>query len=170
MGSWQKEFLEFSSVEQSEVPNSILENVRKRLFPNPWMVFAKVLGIHAVVGTLSLAICAQFGLNPFQTGGSLAQWFMQFGGHEICMVGCGLFFMSATYLVANGILSFEELETVRRFEWLQLGVTGLFSLAAFHFFGAELVVTFAILWLLGAFIGGFLSIEGSYRVRRAAMV
>lgn len=165
--NWLKEYTEFNNSEEASVPPTIFSALKKRLFPNPWMVFGKVLAIHAGVGFLSLGICHQFGLNPFGTEYSLMNWFMKVGGHNFCMVACGIFFMMTTYLLANLILNLEELETFRRHEWLQTGVLGLVSLAAFYFFGAELVATFAGLWILGAFIGALLALEGSYQIRRA---
>lgn len=166
---WLKEFTEFSNIDAKnvEVPGSIFLNLRHRLFPNPWIVFGKVAVLHFIVGFLSLAICNQFGLNPFQTEQSLTDWFMRMGGHNLCMLLCGAFFMATTYLLANFLLTLEELESVRRYEWLQTGVTGLVSIAAFYFFGAELVATLVALWIAGALIGGFLSIEGSYLIRRS---
>jgi hypothetical protein len=166
---WLKEFTEFSNIksEDVQVPSSAFVNLKKRLFPNPWIVFGKVAGLHVVVGFFSLAICNQFGLNPFETSQSLTNWFMKIAGHNLCMLLCGVFFMATTYLLANVFLNLEELESIRRYEWLQTGIMGLISLAAFYFFGAELVGTFALLWIVGALIGGLLSIEGSYRIRRA---
>lgn len=168
---WLKEYTEFSNIDphQVQVPSTVFTHLKKRLFPNPWVVFGKVAGLHAVVGFLSLAICNQFGLNPFDTNQSLTNWFMKIAGHNLCMLLCGLFFMATTYVLANLFLNLEELEAVRRFEWLQTGITGLVSLAAFYFFGAELAATFVALWFVGAFIGGILSIEGSYYLRKLLM-
>lgn len=168
---WLKEFTEFSNIETSQVqvPASAFESLKKRLFPSPWLVFGKITSLHAVIGFLSLAVCNQFGLNPFQTDQSLTNWFMKVAGHNFCMLLCGLFFMASTYLLANLFLSLEELESIKRYEWLQTGIIGLISLAAFYFFGAELVGTFVGLWIVGAIIGGYLSIEGSYRFRRALL-
>ncbi|MGE0525779.1 MAG: hypothetical protein AB7G93_04770 [Bdellovibrionales bacterium] len=165
---WLKEFTEFSQIDVKdvEVPKAIFKNLRARLFPNPWVVFGKIAGLHVIVGFFSLSICNQFGLNPFQTDQGLTDWFMKVAGHNVCMFLCGVFFVSATYLLSNFLLSLEELEAVRRYEWLQTGVIGLVSLSAFYFFGAELVATFAVLWLIGALLGGLLAIEGSYRLRR----
>lgn len=163
---WLKDFTEFSNVSTEQVSAVAYLKLKKRLFPNPWIVFGKVVGVHAVVGSLSLAVCNQFGLNPFNTQQSLTDWFMKVAGHNFCMLLCGTFFMMMTYLLANLVLTLEEMEAVKRHEWLQTGIMGLVSLAAFHFFGAELVGTFMFLWLIGALIGGFLSIEGSYRIRR----
>lgn len=130
---WLKEFTEFSNIDTTQVlvPASAFERLKKRLFPNPWLVFVKIAAIHTVVGFLSLAICNQFGLNPFRTTQSLTDWFMRIGGHSLCMLLCGTFFMATTYLLANIFLNLEELESIRRYEWLQTGIIGLVSLAIF---------------------------------------
>ena len=166
--SWMKEFEEFSQIptESVVVPKSLFESLQNKLFPNQWIVFSKVTGIHVFVGFLSLGVCNQFGLNPFNTNASLSNWFMKTAGHNICMVFCGVFFVGATYFLANLILNLEELEAIRKFEWLQVSILSLGSLAAFYFFGADIVMSFALLWLIGAFLGGLLFIEGSYSLRR----
>lgn len=164
--TWLKEYTEFIQSDRAHVPSNVFINIKQKLFPNPWIVLGKIFGIHSIVGFLSLAICNQFGLNPFGTDRSLMDWFMNIGGHNFCMVACGVFFMMTTYLLANVILKLEELETIRFHKWLQTGLLGLVSLAAFYFFGAEMVVTFAALWILGAFIGGLVAIEGSYFLRK----
>ncbi len=74
--------------------------------------------------------------------------------------------MDSTYVFSNLFLTLEELEAVKWQKWLQSGVFSLVSLAAFYFFGAQLVATVTILWLLGALIGGVLSVEFSYRLRQ----
>jgi hypothetical protein len=165
---WLNELNEFSNlkVDSSQISPALRSSLRNKLFPNPALVFSKVLAVHALVGYFSLAICDQFGLNPFQTQQSLTLWFMKIAGHSFCMLLCGTFFMMTTYVLSNLILSLEEIETIKRYEWLQTGIMGLISLAAFYFFGAELVGTFVLLWIIGAFMGGYVSIELSYRLRR----
>ncbi|MCK6597666.1 MAG: hypothetical protein L6Q37_04820 [Bdellovibrionaceae bacterium] len=165
---WIKEFNEFCDDSSSNivVPSHLFEKIRNELFPNPWKVFSKIAIIHGVVGFLSLGICNQFGLNPFNTIYSLSDYFMKTAGHNFCMLACGVLFISTTYLFSNIFLTLEEVESVRKYEWLQLGVLSLASLASFYFFGAELVGTFVGLWLLGAVIGGVLSIELSFKIRQ----
>lgn len=167
--NWMKEFSEFEQA-SSEVPAGLFSSLTAKLFPNPWKVFGKVAGLHVLVGTFSLAICNQFGLNPFNTPYSLADLFMKTAGHSFCMVGCGIVFVSLTYVLANIFLTLEELESIRKYEWLQIGILSMGSLAAFYFLGAELVGTFAGLWLAGALVGGFLAIEGSFRFRKQLSV
>ena len=165
----QKEFSEFVSDEifASESLDDSFEKIRKRIFPNPFRVFVKIAFLHFLFGFLSLGVCNQFGLNPFGTSFSLSNWFMQFGGHKFCMSLCGVVFMSSTYIGANFFLSLEELESVWRYKWLETSVFCMASLAAFYFFGAELVLIFVTLWFLGALVSGVLAIELSYYLRRA---
>jgi hypothetical protein len=166
--SWRDDFAEFVAAgSEPQASAALAARVRRRLFPNPVTVFAKVLALHAVFGFFSLAVCHQFGLNPFGTDRSLADWFMNVGGENFCMIACGVVFIGLTYIVAALFLSLEEFEAVRRHEWLQTALIGLGSLAAFYFFGAKLVTAVALLWAAGALIGGLASIELTYRWQRA---
>lgn len=162
---WLNEFKEFVSHDSTEVPSHLSDRVFNRmeglLNPSPLMVFSKIFGIHLVVGYLSLAVCHQFGVNPFGTSYSLADIFMKWGGHGVCMIFCGVVFVSLSLLSAGYFLTIEEIQAVRRTEFLQALSLGIVSLGILAIAGAELVLTFAGLWLLGALIGGFLSIEGS---------
>lgn len=77
------------------------------------------------------------------------------------MIFYGVVFVSLSLLSAGYFLTIEEIQAVKRAEFLQAFSLGVVSLGIFAIAGAELVLTFAGLWLLGALIGGFLSIEGS---------
>jgi hypothetical protein len=166
---WAQDLYDFSSsqTDSISVPDSALIKLKKTLFPSPWVVFGKILGLHMIVGFLSLGICNQFGLNPFQTDQSLTAWFMKMAGHHGCMVLCGFFFVTTTYLLSNTFLTLEELESIKRHEWVQTGVLGLASIASFYFFGAELIGSFVLFWFVGLAAGGYISIEASYRLRRS---
>lgn len=166
---WMKDFQEFSDIKTNsvQVPPTLFKQIQGRIFPNPWKVFGKILGLQVVVGFLSLAFCTQFGLNPFSIERSLSDWFMKTGGHSVCMVFCGIFFIATPYLLSNFLLNLEELEAIRKVQWLQVGILSFASLGAFYFFGGEIILGFALLWGIGAFIGGLLSIESSYLLRRS---
>lgn len=167
---WLNDFNEFCNDAGSvQAPPELYKKLKLRLFPNPWKVFSKVALIHGVVGFLSLGICNQFGLNPFNTTYALNDLFMEIAGHHFCMLACGVLFISTTYFFSNIFLTIEELEAIRKYEWLQLGILSFTSLASFYFFGAELVGTFVGLWLLGAITGGIASIEISFKIRQSAL-
>ena len=167
---WLTQYNEFISQESIQVPKSLDQRTMNRMQPliNPEakVVFAKILGIHLIVSFLSLAVCHQFDMNPFRTSFSLDRVFMMMGGHGICMILCGILFVGLSLLAAGFFLSIEEVRALKKTELLQALSLGLISLGVFTFAGAELALTMVGLWLLGALIGGFLSIEGSFWVRQ----
>lgn len=166
---WLKEFSEFTSADSVQVPDELSQKLNLKMKPllNPsaLSVFGKIFGIHLGFGLLSLAVCHQFGLNPFQTSFSLDRWFMEVGGHSFCMVACGFFFVVLSFVAASVIFSVEELKVLKRNGFLQSFTLGLSSLALFYFFGAEFVLSMAGLWLLGALTAGLLTTEMSWKIR-----
>ncbi len=154
---WLEDFRDFVKSEGTPVPeatsNSIHERIRAALFPSAWMVFLKLLGVHAIVGTLSLAICDQFEMSPFRFGFSLADYFMKFG-HSTCMTMCGVLFIGLTVATSGLVLRGEELRVVYRNSMLHaLGLSAV-SLGVFAALGAEIALSFGVLWFIGAECGG----------------
>jgi hypothetical protein len=167
--NWMKEYSEFLGSGTVEVPReldrTVLSRVQELLHPSAWSVFAKVLGIQIVVGFLSLSVCHQFEMNPFSTESSLSDWFMKMWGHSTCMILCGGLFLSVGILSAGYFLTREEVRALKQTEFVQTLALGAFSLGIFSFFGAEIGVTFAGLWLLGALVGGFVATEAVCRMK-----
>ena len=151
-----RDFMKSDCMPPVDLSEKILAVVRKDLNPSAWSVFAKLLGTHAVVGTLSLSICDQFGMNPFSSGFSLSEYFMRFG-HSICMTLCGFLFLSLSIFFAWIYLRPEEMKVLWRNSWLQLPSLALLSLVAFALFGGEILLSIGVLWFLGAVTGGFVS-------------
>lgn len=166
---WLVEFSEFANAEAAPVPAELSQKLQLKMQPllNPSAasVFGKIFAIHMGLGLLSLAVCHQFGLNPFRTSFSLDQWFMEVGGHSFCMIACGFFFVALSFVAAAVILSVEELKVLKRNGFLQSFGLGTSSLSLFFFFGAEFVLSMAGLWLLGALIAGLLTTEMSWKIR-----
>ena len=156
---WLKEYQEFVETPKSAVPaeisSKILSQINKDLNPSAGIVFAKLFGIHAGVGTLSLAICDQFGMTPFHTGFSLSNYFMKFG-HNVCLFICGFLFVSLSVLMARLILSQEEFNVLGKNSKVQIPSLSVFSLLVFWTLGAEMFFNLSLLWLLGANLGGML--------------
>jgi len=160
---WQHDYKEFIKSANTKLPAEIKVRIFNKMLrlmnPKPLTVFWKILGIHIGIGFFSLSICHQFGINPFNTEKSLADWMMRVGGHQLCMIGCGVLFVSLSFLAAGYFLSIEEVKALKRTEFLQTLALGLISLGFFAAFGAELTISLIGLWLLGGFIGGFLAMH-----------
>ncbi len=168
-----KDYQDFLKSDQIQIPTQLKEStalkIQRLIKPNAWIVFFKLLGVHSVVGGLSLSICHQFGLNPFNTEKSLADWFMTVGGHNICMLGCGVLFVSISFLAAGFLFSIEEVRALRKHDLLNNLSLGVISLGAFAAFGAELALGIAGLWLLGGFIGGLASMAAVFKLKGASV-
>lgn len=166
--NWLKDYEEFLSADQS-VPRSLEEETSLRmnrlLNPSPWTVFGKILSIHTIVGFLSLSFCHQFDLNPFRTAHSLDNWFMNVGGHNVCMIACGVLFLGVSVLASGYFLSLEETRALRRNGFPQSFALGAVSLLLFFVLGAELALTLAGLWFLGALIGAYLATETIWKIK-----
>ena len=164
---WLEDFNDFVSHKDASVPEELSQKifsyVHRDLNPSPSKVFVKLTVIHALVGTLSLSICDQFGMNPFNRSFSLSEYFMRFG-HSVCMSLCGFLFLSLSVLIAWFFLRPEELQRLWKTSWIQIPSIAMLSLAAFAALGADLFVGIAGLWFLGAVIGGLLT---TYLVSRA---
>lgn len=154
---WLEDFQDFVRAEGSPVPHetskAILERIHEALNPSPWIIFFKLLSIHTVVGTLSLAICNQFGMSPFETNFSLSEYMMKFG-HSACMASCGFLFIGLTIALCRPLLRPEEFRVLKKNAALQVFGLSTLSLVIFFAFGAEIVLTVGLLWLIGAMVGG----------------
>ncbi len=166
---WIQDYQEFINSEES-VPSDIHSGAYKKiqllLNPKSLVVFFKILGIHVAVGFLSLSVCHQFGINPFNTERSLADWMMNVGGHHFCMIGCGILFVGLSVLAAGLFLSIEEVNALKRTQYLQTLVLGLISLGLFISFGAELAIGIAALWMLGGLVGGLAATHSVLKLKR----
>ncbi|OFZ31104.1 MAG: hypothetical protein A2622_00430 [Bdellovibrionales bacterium RIFCSPHIGHO2_01_FULL_40_29] len=167
---WAKDFQDFLQPEETRIPQElhslVSTQISKWMNPNSWVVFSKLVGIHLVVGSLSLSFCHQFGMNPFQTEKSLADWFMRVGGHHVCMFACGILFVGISLLAAGYFLKIEEINALRKNDLTQSLSLGVLSLGLFAVFGAELAIGFASIWLVGGLIGGWLATETVWRLKQ----
>lgn len=161
-----QEFINGNEHAPTELNNKVYDEIKSLLNPNSFVVFSKVLGIHFAVGFLSLSVCHQFGINPFNTKRSLADWMMDIGGHHFCMVGCGVLFLGLSILAAGIFLTIEEVNALKRTQYLQTLVLGLISLGIFVSFGAEFAFGIAMLWLIGGLAGGVAATQTILRVKR----
>lgn len=166
---WLKDFNEFVNIEGVAVPaelsQKILNQVHLALNPSAWLVFWKMLGVQAIVGALSLSICNQFDMNPFQTSFSLSDYFMKFG-HSTCMTLCGVLFVSLAVGIARLILSKEEFLVLKKNVALQIFGLSAISLGVFAALGAEIALLIGFLWFIGAMIGGIVTVVLSAKFGR----
>ena len=124
-----------------------------------------VFAIHFVVGAFTLLFCPQFGVS-LTSGRGLMPYLMKYG-ESLCMLGCGALFTALSILVASLVLRPEEVRVLKEKELLQLALLSTLSLGALALLGGEFALTFALVWLLGAILGGAITLEAGWAYRRA---
>lgn len=155
-----KEFSEFASSPSAKssqlVDDKILKQHLSLVQKDKLTVFAKLAVIHSLTSVLSLAVCHQFDMNPFNSQISLADYFMKFG-HSACMVFCGFLFVGGSLFAARQILNNYELAILRKTFALQIFALCSISLGVFMACGAQTTLIWALLWIVGAYVGSALS-------------
>lgn len=153
---WAEDFQLFLNAPEVSPPSHIREEifrvVHRDLNPQLWLLMAKLGGIHALFGSFSLLLCSQFGMGR---GYNLMHVFMSYG-EFVCMALCGAMFLGLTTFMGGFVLSRSELAKIRQTCYAPVGLLGVASLIVFFCFGAEIALTLAFIWLLGAVVVGAL--------------
>ncbi len=153
-----RDFVKSDSLVPPDLTAKILDCVRRDLTPSSLYVFTKLFAVHLFVGTLSLAVCDQFGVNPFNTTFSLTNYFMKFG-HNFCMTLCGFLFLGLSTVFSKVVLNTNEFIVLKNNTFIQVFFLSILSLIFFLLLGAKMVISAAAFWLLGAVLGGILIIH-----------
>lgn len=145
--------------------SSLVHGDLKRL---PMRTFAKTLSAHWVAGALTLAVCPQFGWNPFSSSPHLPHIFMQYGMWA-CGLFCGTIFMALGALISMAFLNGNERVYLSTREWsyalslsfLSMGVLMVLGRASS---GGDVFFTesFIIFWLIGAFLFDLAALRGLF--------
>ncbi|MCB0394382.1 MAG: hypothetical protein KDD25_07470, partial [Bdellovibrionales bacterium] len=67
---------------------------------------------------------------------------------------CGLIFISLSLVMSRYLLRTEEFWVVKKNAPLQVFALSMLSIGAFAAVGAEMVLSFTILWFVGSLVGG----------------
>lgn len=166
--NWESEFADFLMSEPVEVPHKVTETIfseiHHELNPSFLQVFGKISYIHFIVGFFTLLFCPQFDISITSQFG-LIPYFMQFG-HEVCTFACGAIFVGLSLLASSFHLKPEDIKVLKEYEFLQLLVLSSLSLGFFVALGAEVVLSLGIIWLVGAIVGGILTLNLGWALRR----
>lgn len=78
--------------------------------------------------------------------------------------------MGSALFASALVLRPEELRVLSRTKFLQVGALSALSLGAFVCAGASLLISLFTFWLAGAILGGVLSLEIGYAIRRGLIL
>lgn len=162
------EYAEFRSAHASvPAPSALLERVHRDLNPSLTHLLTKISLIHIVSALVTLSVCPQFGFRLIGEGHGLMHYFMALGSAG-CPLACGVFFLGTSFSLSAFVMNRDELRKLRESRLLILTVLVLASLGFFKVMDGEFFLEFSLFWIVGAFLGGWLTLEGVWRVRRFA--
>jgi hypothetical protein len=141
-----------------------METIDRQLNPSIWSVLTKLVAVHLFASLATLSVCPQFGFRIFGEGMGLMNVFMLLGDYG-CLVACGTFFMGSSLLLAALWLKIDEVRAIYSNRWLGIAALTLLSLGFFFMMDAQFVFGITMAWLIGAFLGGVLSLEIGWRLR-----
>lgn len=151
-----------------QIENQILNKIQADLKPNLASLIAKIFGIHMIAGAFNLGICPQLGVKLFDTNVSLMPLFMKIS-MKYCDALCGAFFTSMSFLLMALLLSHDEIRYIRFNKTLAVSIVLLTSVGFFWIMNPNIFLNFSFIWIGGALIGAFGSIElGTYLKRNLA--
>ncbi|MCM2323360.1 MAG: hypothetical protein NDJ90_08875 [Oligoflexia bacterium] len=167
--NWAEEYQAFLREEPVAPPRALEAQVHDRihelLSPRPSTVFAKLSGLHLIVGGFSLLACPQLGVSAWGSSFvGLMGPLMAFGPYG-CMLACGIFFLGASALAASMVLRPEELRVVRRHRLWNFTALGALSFMALMAAGGEGPLLHTLIWFAGSIAGGAGLLELGWKLR-----
>lgn len=148
-----------------KIQENIVGKVRADLKPPLSSLMPKIFGIHLIAGALNLGVCPQLGIKLFNADISLMPFFMKISP-KYCDALCGAFFTSMSFLLMALLLSHDEIRYIKFNKVLVISIVLLTSIGFFWIMNPAIFLNFSLIWLSGALIGAFLSIEmGTYLKR-----
>lgn len=145
------------------INEQILKEIYERLHPKTSHVILKIFSVHLMTAVLTLSICPQFGITFFKSPFNLISTFMIFG-MPICNFLCGLFFTTASIVVASFILKRDEMRTLKYNKILVTAALLLSSIGFFSIMNSTFFLELSLLWLIGATMGIIMTLEISGRI------
>lgn len=165
---WNAEFEEFLEADCASVPSTlsdqVLNSVFQKLYPSFWQVLGKLAIVQAAGGALTLLFCPQFGVSLSNNYG-LMYYLMQYG-ENVCMAGCGALFTGVCLLIASLAMKPEEVRVLREHRLLQVGTVAALSLGSLLCLSTDVAERIALIWALGAIVGGLATLELGWSIRR----
>lgn len=165
----EKDFFEFMNSTEAKPPEElsdrILNYVRADLNPSHKLVFSKLLGIQASIGFLTLIFCPQFELS-LTNNYELFHYFHYKFGETICMAICGSIFVGSGALFAAYLLKSTEIRKIKESKILYYLSISIIALSTFSVLGAQVHLSLAMFWFIGASLGGLIAFELNRVIRR----
>lgn len=153
-----RSFIEGGVNPKPELDQSLKSVIASDLSWLPKLTFTKALAAHWAAGLVTLAICPQFGWNPFNSSLHLPHIFMKYGMWA-CGLFCGSLFMALGAFFTWVILGRNQRVYLAVRSWKFALMLSSLSMGALMILGKAsngsdvfFTESFIIFWILGAFV------------------
>ena len=155
---WFREFRAFLETEEVSPPRHLSETifarVKAELQPALSRIFIKAFTIQAVVASLTLAICPQFGIGSVGGGHGLMAYFMGFGP-QVCALLCGSTFLGLSSFFVPLMLKPSELRRAYSYGFAYVPVVTAIAFGALMLSGENTEIPWLLFWSAGGLGSGF---------------
>jgi hypothetical protein len=146
----------------------ILGRIQSDLQPSPWLVFGKFTAIEAASGITTLFFCPQFGLGFGQHSEFFHGLHLLVDAFSFYVI-CGLIFISTGAALSALLLSYNEIQSIRKSKYAYYMAFAIFASLSFSVLGSGVILMSIIAWVIGAFIGNSIMFELVSRLRFSFM-
>lgn len=165
----KKDFFDFMNLDKTNPPeelsSKVLSYVKNDLNPSHKKVFGKFFIIQALIGFLTLIFCPQFDLS-LTNNYELFHFFHHKFGENICMVLCGSIFIGSGAIFTAYILKASEIRKIKELRFSYYLSISIIALLIFFLLGSQVYLNLAVLWIIGASIGGLIAFEINHIIRK----
>ncbi|MCW8882303.1 MAG: hypothetical protein OQL17_12200 [Sedimenticola sp.] len=153
-----EEFCDFVDAEpmlpSSTLDVRIMDRVQHDLQPSVVWLYSKFFFIESGAGVATLFFCPQFGLSIGQQNDFFHVLHEQTGFFAFYLI-CGLLFVIFGAAMSALLLSYNELQSIKKSKYLYYLVFGVTAFLAFFIAGGVVLWLSAVPWIVGAYLGNF---------------
>lgn len=137
-----------------KIQNSISSLQKRDIF----FLHLKIIILYIITGFISLSLCPQFGLNPFNRSPELIHMFMSYGTWT-CGLFCGSVFMGVGAVLKFILLGRKDILLLRNIKLINMILMTAFIYGLFMFMGnknSTSFINFSIVFFSSWLIGGII--------------
>lgn len=151
---------------RKETDTAVYRLVRGKRGRMAWPFSARFLSIQIVSGSMTLALCPQFGIGP-GSHNPLLHALHAFDHPLPYYLSCGMFFVLLGALLSALAADGGDLKVAGRALYPLFALYSVGAYALLVAFGSEAFLFASLFWILGAVLGNVIGFAAGMRLRRA---
>jgi len=159
------DFVEAAPMEPSSQTDALIrQKVEAVMYPRQWLVYGKFFSLEVFAGMVTLFICPQFGLGFAEHNEFLHRLHVVLNPFFFYMA-CGLFFVVFGAAISALLLSYDEIQSIRKSKYIYFLIYALSLYFIFFMLATEIMWMSLLPWILGVILGNSFSFSLVSRLR-----